>query len=93
MNVVATTFVDSTTVKQIHLCDIMAGAISAMTRLPEDNDYRTKLFDAGIENVIVDSIWPCEDISPEDLGKRGWDDIKVVEHISEQMAQKDSMQE
>lgn len=88
MNVATTRFVDSAVVKQVQLCDIIAGAISAMIRLPEDNDYRTKLIDAGIENVIIDSIWPSQDISPEDLGKRGWDGNKAIEYITEQMAKK-----
>jgi Protein of unknown function (DUF3800) len=90
MNVVTTRFADSIAEKQIQLCDIIAGATSAMVRLPEEDEYRGKLIDAGIEKLIIDSIWPTQAISPEDLGKRGWDGNKAIEYITEEMAKKDA---
>ena len=92
MNVVSTRFADSMLEKQIQLCDLIAGATSASLRLPEGDEYRTKLFDAGIQKLIVDSIWPSEAISPEDLGKRGWDGNKAIEWISDAIAKKKATQ-
>jgi hypothetical protein len=90
MNVVTTRFADSRSEKQIQLCDIIAGATSAMIQLPEEDEYRAKLVDAGIENLIIDSIWPSQAISPEDLGKQGWDGNKAIEYITKEMAKKNA---
>lgn len=90
MNVVETRFADSREAKQIQLCDIIAGATSAAFRLPQDDAFRSRLIEAGIENFVVDSIWPSEAISPEDLGKKGWDGNKAIEYITEELAKKHS---
>jgi len=88
MNVINTRFADSMAEKQIQLCDLIAGATSASLRLPEGDEYHAKLFDAGIQNLIIDSIWPTPDVSPEELGKAGWDGNKVLEWLSEVAAKK-----
>jgi hypothetical protein len=89
MNVVSTRFVDSKAEKQIQLCDVLAGATSSSLRLPEENPYRTGLIEAGIHNLIIDSIWPSTDVTPDALGKKGWDGNIAIEWISEAMAKKD----
>lgn len=90
MNVITTRFADSITEKQIQLCDLIAGATSAFLRLPENDEYRKKLADAGIEKLIVDSIWPSEAVTPQDLGKKGWDGNVALEWISAAIAKKDA---
>lgn len=90
MNVVTTRFADSMAEKQIQLCDLIAGATSASLRLPNGDEYRAKLFDAGIEKLIIDTIWPSEAISPEELGKKGWDGNKAIEWISDAIAKKNA---
>lgn len=88
MNVVTTRFADSMAEKQIQLCDLIAGATSESLRLPEGNRYRAKLFDAGIDKIVIGTMWPSTDISPDELGKSGWDGNKMIEWISEAAAKK-----
>ncbi len=88
MNVVTTRFADSTTERQIQLCDVIAGATSARIRLPEGNEYRTNLSEAGIDKLVIDSIWPSEDVTPDALGKKGWDGNVAIEWISQAIAKK-----
>lgn len=89
MNVVRTRFADSNTEKQIQLCDIIAGATSASLRLPEEDEYRAKLTDAGVEKLITDTIWPSDAITPEELGRKGWDGNIAIEWIANAVARKD----
>lgn len=90
LNVTKTTFADSATEKQIQLCDILAGATAAAVRLPEDDEYRKKLWDAGIIDLVVGSIWPSADVTPKDLGKEGIDGNELIEWLSRQMEKKDA---
>jgi hypothetical protein len=89
MNVTNTRFVDSIDEKQIQICDLLAGATSAFARLPEDDDYKEKLRKAGIEALIIDSIWPRTAVTPEELGKKGWDGNIAIEWISAASKAKD----
>jgi hypothetical protein len=56
MNVMQTRFGDSTQVKQLQICDVLAGACSAMLRFDRNDQrdaaYREKLLEAGIEKLI-----------------------------------------
>ncbi len=81
MNVIATKFVDSNIKKQIQLCDILAGATSAWLRLPKSDPYREKLEQAGINKLVIDGIYPSSAVSPEELGKKGWDGNEIIEWI------------
>lgn len=92
MNVVTTRFADSKDEKQIQICDLLAGATSAALQLPDDDSYHMKLNDAGIQSLIVDHVWPSDAISPEELGKKGWDGNQAIEWISEAMAKKKAAQ-
>ena len=88
LNITDTTFADSTTEKQIQICDILAGATSASVRLPEDDEYRKKLHDAGIISLVIDTLWPSTDVTPAELGKEGLDGNKAIEWLTKQMAKK-----
>ena len=48
----------------------------------EDSD---RLAEACIENLIVGSLWPNTDFTPEALGMKGWDGNAAIEWISEQL--------
>jgi hypothetical protein len=42
-----------------------------------------------IHNLIIDSIWPSTDVTPDALGKKGWDGNIAIEWISEAIAKRD----
>lgn len=88
LNVVSTSFADSKSEKQIQICDMLAGATAASLRLPEEDEYRKKLHDAGIINLVVDTVWPSADVTPKELGREGWDGNVMIEWLSKQMAKK-----
>lgn len=90
LNVTKTTFADSVTEKQLQICDVLAGATAASVRLPEGDEYRKKLHDAGILNLVVGTIWPSNDLSPEELGRAGWDGNEMIEWLTDQMDKKDT---
>jgi Protein of unknown function (DUF3800) len=90
MNVTTTRFANSETEKQIQLCDLLAGAISASVRLPEGDAHRKELLDAGILSLVTGNIWPTTDVTPEELGKKGWDGNVAIEWISDAVAKKNA---
>ena len=59
------------------MCDILAGATSEFAQRrsssAEDSDYLQALQDAGITELIRDGMWPSADVTPEALGRKGWD--------------------
>jgi hypothetical protein len=77
MNVSTTRFGNSGEEKQLQICDILAGATSAYLRFAnaqdEDKAHRERLSDAGIDKLILGGLWPSTDVTPEELGMRGWD--------------------
>ena len=89
MNVVQTRFGDSVQEKQLQICDILAGACSAALRFdrddPQDAAYRDKLREAGIDDLILAGLWPSTDVTPEGLGRKGWDGNIALEWLTEQM--------
>jgi hypothetical protein len=89
MNVVQTRFGDSVQEKQLQICDVLAGACSAVLRFdrndPRDVAYRERLLDAGIENLILAGLWPSNDVTPESLGRKGWDGNIALEWLTEQL--------
>jgi Protein of unknown function (DUF3800) len=86
MNVTSTTFSDSKAQKQLQLCDILAGAIAASVRLPEEDEFRKKLHEAGILDLVTDTIWPSLDVTPQELDREGRDGNEMIEWLSGQMA-------
>jgi hypothetical protein len=92
MNVIQTRFGDSAQEKQLQICDILAGACSSFLRFDRssqrDLDYRARLLDAGIENLILGGLWPSTDVTPEGLGRKGWDGNIAIEWMAEQMRAK-----
>jgi hypothetical protein len=90
MNVLSTRFADSKAEMQIQICDLFAGATSAALRLPPDDSYRKKLDAAGIHELVIDQIWPSSAITPDELGKKGWDGNKAIDWIAEAVANKDA---
>jgi hypothetical protein len=89
MNVIQTRFGDSAQEKQLQICDILAGACSSFLRFDRsdqrDVDYRARLLDAGIENLMLGGLWPSKDVTPEALGRKGWDGNLAIEWTAEQM--------
>jgi hypothetical protein len=88
MNVVSTRFADSALEKPIQICDLLAGATAASVKLPPGDAYREQLWEAGIDKLIADTIWPSTAVTPEDLGRVGWDGNRAIEWISEAVAKK-----
>lgn len=89
MNVVQTRFGDSAQEKQLQVCDVLAGSCAAVLRFdrnnPDDVAYREKLLEAGIESLIIAGLWPSTDVTPESLGRKGWDGNVALEWLTEQM--------
>jgi hypothetical protein len=83
MNVIASRFADSATTLQLQVCDILAGAssefIQRRTSAPEDSEYLQALENAGVTNLVRDGMWPSSDVTPEDLGRKGWDGSKAID--------------
>lgn len=92
MNVKATRFGNSAEVKQLQICDILAGTTSAFLRSrgveSEDGRYCDGLSEAGIERLILGGMWPTTQITPEELGTKGWDGNVPIEWIAKQFARK-----
>ncbi len=92
MNVTQTRFGDSAQEQQLQICDVLAGACAAFVRFDRHNyqdvDYREKLLSAGIEKLILGGLWPSTDVTPESLGRKGWDGNVAIEWVAEQMRAK-----
>jgi hypothetical protein len=90
MNVISSRFADSATTPQLQVCDILAGAtaefVKHQAQSSEERDYWHALEEAGISKFIRDSIWPSPDVTPEALGRKGWDGSKAIDWIADQMA-------
>jgi hypothetical protein len=89
MNVIQTRFGDSAQEPQLQICDVLAGACASVfrfdSRSQRDVDYRAKLLDAGIEKLILGGLWPSTDVTPESLGRKGWDGNNAIEWMAEQL--------
>lgn len=92
MNVIQTRFGDSSKEPQLQICDVLAGACASVFRFDRrsqnDVDYRKKLLDAGIEKLILGGLWPSTDVTPESLGRKGWDGNIAIEWMAEQLRTK-----
>lgn len=92
MNVIASRFADSATTPQLQVCDILAGAtaefVKQQAKSTEDSEYLQALEEAGILQLTRDTIWPSPDVTPEALGRKGWDGSKAIDWIADQMARR-----
>lgn len=80
-------FVDSRTVPQVQLADILAGTcaywIGRMVGVSVDPSFWARLNGAGIENLVIDAIWPSSAVSPGDLGTQKMGGINSVDYLAE----------
>ena len=92
MNVIASRFADSATTPQLQVCDILAGATSEFvqhrTSSTEESEYLQALEEAGISQLIRHGMWPSSDVTPEALGRQGWDGSKAIDWIEDQFARR-----
>jgi hypothetical protein len=92
MNVARTRFGDSAQEKQLQICDVLAGACSGFVRFdkmdPQHLAYRERLGEAGIEKLLTAVLWPSPDVTPESLGRKGWDGNIALEWLTEHMQAK-----
>lgn len=90
MNVASSRFANSLTTPQLQICDLLAGATSEFVRFQpsseEEGDYLRALGEAGIVQLIRDAMWPSPEVTPEALGRKGWDGSKAIDWISDQLA-------
>ena len=54
----------------------------------EEEKYCEALVSAGIEQLICDTMWPSADVTPESLGRNGWDGSKAIDWITDQMTRR-----
>jgi hypothetical protein len=76
---------------------VPAGACASYLRFDRkeqrDLEYRERLREAGIEKLLLGGLWPSPDVTPESLGRKGWDGNVAIEWIAEQLAIKRSRSE
>jgi hypothetical protein len=89
INVIGTRFADSVQVRQLQICDILAGAaacaVQTLNRDGAAGTFARRLFDAGIETLDVGGLWPSSDVTPEALGTKGLDGNEAIEWVSSQL--------
>ena len=75
LKVERTVFVDSTSEKQIQLCDVVAGAVSTSCRgriTGQTSEYLELLQNIDLTPLVKGAIWPEPEVDPDRLGTRGW---------------------
>ncbi|MEO5372142.1 MAG: DUF3800 domain-containing protein [Magnetococcus sp. DMHC-1] len=89
MNVKTTEFGDSVSKKQIQICDILAGAAFDYYGYSDDKiidkTYHDRLTESGIGNLVWGVLWPSTNVTPDELGKRGWDLSVEIDWINGQL--------
>jgi hypothetical protein len=90
INVVQTRFADSVSVRQLQICDVLAGAAAfAMNNMDRDDQrgaFAKHLFDAGLGALSIGGLWPSPYVTPEELGTKGIDVNEAIEWISGQLS-------
>ena len=89
MNVTTTRFAKSEHERQIQLCDILAGAAATGLSAYAENKvtpFAERLIAAGIEKLVIGGMWPSLDVTPEALGRKGWDGSIAIDWLGEQIA-------
>jgi hypothetical protein len=84
MNVTATRFARSEHEKQIQLCDILGGAAATSLRAYAEKritPFAERLVAAGMEKLVIGGMWPSDDVTPEGVGKKGWDGSKAIDWL------------
>jgi hypothetical protein len=59
---------------------------------PSHLNYREKLLAAGIETFFFGGLWPSPDVTPESLGRKGWDGNIAIEWLPSTCLRKDRRQ-
>jgi len=71
LQVTETVLCDSTSVLQLQLADVVAGATAVWSRSmlfgAVESDYAQVLVDAGIKEHLIGGIWPVPEIEPDEL--------------------------
>jgi hypothetical protein len=87
LNVTRTTFVDSKHYLQVQFCDLLAGATAAwashLAGKAGREQYCEELAEAGIENIMIDQIWPSTSVTPDEMGTSGDNAQNLADFVSE----------
>ena len=85
LNIAHLTFQDSQIFPQIQVADVLAGAAThwAGSIAKDTNDkFADEIEKSGLEIVVVDSIWPSDRITPEDLGRGVKGGTNPIDYVS-----------
>ncbi len=87
LNVAGTTFVDSKNHLQVQFCDLLAGATAAwasgLAGKTAREQYCEELAEAGIEEIMIDQIWPSTSVTPDELGTGSDNAVSLTDFVSE----------
>lgn len=78
-------FDDSENHYQIQIADLIASATAYVANSIETDRHdglSRSLRDSGIEELMINVIWPSSDVTPESLGTMATDGINAVNHIA-----------
>lgn len=89
INVVGTRFANSVQVRQLQICDVLAGAsafcVQSFGRSDATSVFAKRLLDVGIETMHVGGLWPSPEVTPDALGTKGLDANQAIEWLTDQM--------
>ena len=91
LNVGTTRFANSMVEKPLQLCDVLAGATRERLQAlasGKSTEFADALGEAGIEKMIIGTMWPSREVTPDALGRKGVDGNIALEHIAEQLAKR-----
>lgn len=81
------TFGDSKTVRQLQVADVVAGAsaywAAGLAGAHVDTDFWKDLDACKVRDLIIGTIWPSHDVTPEALGTEEAGGINLVDYIAE----------
>lgn len=78
-------FGDSKSHSQIQIADLIASAsayIANASITGEEDDFAKSLISCGLEKLIISSIWPTTDVTPEELGTAEKGGINAVNYMT-----------
>ena len=89
IGITETRIADSTQVKQLQVCDVLAGAAAAMVS-NRNADMANRMFyerlsAAGLGTLAIGGIWPPPDVTSEASGTTGIDNNRAVEWVAQQL--------
>jgi hypothetical protein len=89
INVVSTRFADSVRVRQLQICDVLAGASTSCVQTLNRDDatgaFAKRLLDAGLQTLHIGGLWPSPDVTPDALGTKGLDGNQAIEWVTNQL--------